>query len=281
MPAACALLLAAPAHATPAQGLFESLLEDIGLGGIDLEGFDVDGALVVGIGTAPDHEGSNNYQVGPVLAGRFTINDARLTVTGLGARLDLGPLFTKSDRWIFGPAVQVKAGRGDGVADDRIAALPRIGSALELGAFLGYRWPDLLRENDALRLTAKVEQDIGGVHNGLGIGITGVYSMQVRQSAQIEFSLGTDWASADKAGTYFSITPEGALASGLAPYQAGAGFKNINAAITGGLLLSERWGVVTRLGVRQLLGDPADSPIVRTAGSATAIEAGAALGYRF
>lgn len=279
--AGCAILPSAAAHATPAQGLFESLLEDLGLSGIDLDGFDVDGAVIAGIGTAPDYEGSDNYQLGPVIAGRFTINGARLTLAGLGARLDIAPWLADGQRWFFGPAIQVKAGRGDNVADDRVAALPRIGSALEVGGFVGYRWSGLLREDDGLRLSAKIDHDIGGVHNGLGISLGGVYSFRPVETAQIELSLGTDWASADKTATYFAITADAAAASGLAPFDAGAGIKNVTAAMTAGMLLSEQWGIVVRIGGRRLLGDPADSPVVRTAGSRTAIEAGVALGYRF
>jgi len=44
---------------------------------------------------------------------------------------------------------------------------------------------------------------------------------------------------------------------------------------------TEHWGVTGTIGVRQLVGDAADSPIVKDAGSATQGMAAAGIVYRF
>lgn len=89
------------------------------------------------------------------------------------------------------------------------------------------------------------------------------------------------FAHGNYARPYFSITPSGSVASGLAAYELDGGLKDVGLSLTGSCSLSRRWSLTGIGNYRRLPGAFANSPIVAGEGSANQLFAGIGLGYAF
>jgi len=80
---------------------------------------------------------------------------------------------------------------------------------------------------------------------------------------------------------YFGVSPAASLRSGLPAYDAEAGLTAIG--LTSGYLrqLTPRWGISTYAKYDRLLGDAANSPVVRRLGSRNQVHGGIGLTYTF
>jgi len=80
----------------------------------------------------------------------------------------------------------------------------------------------------------------------------------------------------------YGVTPaESALSGRFAAYRPGGGLNSLGAAASLGYQWSEAWGTTVFAGYRRLVGDAADSPIVRGIGSPNQFEVCASLSYSF
>ena len=80
---------------------------------------------------------------------------------------------------------------------------------------------------------------------------------------------------------YFGIDPATAAATGLPAFNPGGGIHAVGAAAGLTRMISPRWGVHGFAGYDRLVGDAADSPIVRNFGSRDQFSVGAALFFNF
>lgn len=231
----------------------------------------------LGVGVAPDYEGSDDYRAIPLAFGRFDLGGSTLALRGLGARLE----FPISQRVVAGPAFRFRFGRDGDVDDLRIKQLPNIDDAFELGGFIRYQAP--LRGARATQMFAELEVlgDVAGAHDGF-LGTFGL-GLNSRPSPRLGLALSTNLTFVDDsyADTNFSISPAGAVASGLAPFNADGGLHSIGLSLRADYALTEQWGMSGFLSVQELLNDAADSPIVDTAGSSTQGVAGVGISFRF
>jgi outer membrane scaffolding protein for murein synthesis (MipA/OmpV family) len=80
---------------------------------------------------------------------------------------------------------------------------------------------------------------------------------------------------------YFGVAPPIAAVTGLAPHDPSPGLRAVG--IVAGLThqFNDRWGIQAYAGYDRLVGDAADSPIVRAFGSRGQPSAGLALTYTF
>jgi outer membrane scaffolding protein for murein synthesis (MipA/OmpV family) len=81
--------------------------------------------------------------------------------------------------------------------------------------------------------------------------------------------------------SFFGIDGAQSAASGLEPFEAEAGLKDVGLSLRLNYGLTERWSILASGEYRRLLGDAADSPIVADEGSADQLQSFVALGYRF
>jgi outer membrane protein len=86
---------------------------------------------------------------------------------------------------------------------------------------------------------------------------------------RLGFAASTTYASDRYNEKYFGIDPDNARRSGLRRHDAEGGIKDVGLSVTATYLFTERWAVTGLVGVTQLVGDAADSPIVEDEGSAT------------
>lgn len=171
----------------------------------------------------------------------------------------------------FGPAINLEGGRD---AEDVGAELPKVGFTVEAGAFAQYAL------SEQFRLRGELRKGLGG-HRGL-IANVGA-DVVARKNDAWQFSIGPRLTFADDKyqSAYFSVAPEASAASGLPVYIAEEGLQSVGA--TAGYLqqLAGRWGFSSYVKYDRLVGDAADSPIVRQLGSRNQFSGGIALNYTF
>lgn len=232
------------------------------------------GQVSIGIGVAPDYDGSDDLRVIPFLFGDLRYRGVTLELRGLRARVDLAA----DPRLSIGPVIGARLNRSD--VDGPVGLLPRIGTAVEAGGFVGYRFGGDSSGQGGITTELSVVHDISGTYDGLVATAGAGYTAVRTRDAVVGFNVQTTWANADYSRTYFGIAPPDAATSGLPAYRPGSGFRDVGAGLTAGYSLSRRFGLTARVGASYLVGDVADSPIVDQ-GSRWQPLGGLALSYRF
>jgi outer membrane scaffolding protein for murein synthesis (MipA/OmpV family) len=218
--------------------------------------------FAVGPSWAPDYEGSDDYNVYPLVIGRWDGGGRFAEFDGDTLRVNAIPAIL----FQAGPALVLRQGR-QGVADDRVHVLRHVRSALEAGGFVGLeiRDPKELRRYADLRLQAV--QDVTGVSDGYDARLNLRAGGPLGDPWSIDTELFSDYGSKDYMNTYFSIDANNAARSGFPVYHASEGFRDVglNAMLT--YHFSDHWGVGLIGEYKRLIGDAANSPVVENAGS--------------
>ncbi len=222
------------------------------------------------VGTAPDYLGSDDYIVGPAPIVRYQFENQQRYVFLYGNALGSNII---DHPWLrTGPTAIYRFGRND-PNDDVVAALEDVDASLDLGWTIGaeYIAPD--NPGRRARLDAFVNTDVTGSHSGtvLGLGATG---WTPTPFALVGAYAGLTWADDNYTSTYFDVSPEGADASGLAAFDAGAGARDVRGALVAVVPATESWLLGVGVIYSRLLGDAADSPIVADQGSPGQLIAG-------
>jgi outer membrane protein len=234
----------APVQATPR--LHDVVLE-IGAGG----------------GMRPAYEGAKDYEFNP--AGFLTLHYLWLPVFGEiksgkpKEGFSVGPSF----RYISKRESNDHAG---------LRGLDNVDAAFELGGRFAYTF-------GMFRPWVAVRHGFGG-HSGI-VGEAGL-DMTVRPSAETEVTFGprTSFASSDYMQTYLGVTPVESGRSGLATTSPNGGFKGVGAEVIARYQFTPQWAVVGSVEYEKLIGDAADSPIVK-AGDENQFRVKLGLTYRF
>ena len=94
----------------------------------------------------------------------------------------------------------------------------------------------------------------------------------------LKLGISATWADDNYMGSYFSVSSAQSLASGHALYHVESGFKSLDFEVGVIFPFAENWAVNAQAGYSQLLGDAAESPIVKDDGQ---FSGGFFLSYRF
>jgi outer membrane scaffolding protein for murein synthesis (MipA/OmpV family) len=217
-------------------------------------------SVVLGVApiVGPDYAGSKTDKVGVIpyidvrglLGGRVYISDLQ----GLGLNLvDTGSFRAGLN---LGPA----SGRKSRV-DPHLKGLPDIGDATSIGGFMAYwRGPFAVQANIGQRV---------GSHPGTAVTLGAAYSVAPLPNLQLNFSTSVTWADARLQNTFFGISPAAsasatAVGNPLSAYAPGAGPVNAALTATAVYLLGNHWGLVTRVGLEDLIGNAVrDSPLTQ------------------
>lgn len=234
------------------------------------------GFVAIGPAVAPRFEGSDEYRLVPFAIGTIRKGGISVDLRGSQIRADLVP----AERLALGPLVNVRLGRDSDVGG-RVGALDKVDAAIELGGFVGVRLGGDRTGQGQLQLDLTAMADVSGTHDG--VLVTGGITYVALRTQRFSLALDTQatWGDGAYTRTYFGITPGEAGRSGLATYDPADSMRDAGAGVTIGYQLDRRWGLLGRLGWNYLLGDAADSPIVRDEGSRHQGVAGLALSYRF
>ena len=170
-----------------------------------------------------------------------------------------------------GPAANVEWKRKE---SDVGAPVGKVKTTVEVGGFAEYQ------ASDTIRLRAELLKGLGG-HEGL-VGSIGADRIW-RDGDRYVFSIGPRvlFSNARYQRAYFGVDSAAALASGLPAYRPDGGIYAV--AATTGLTyqFSPRWGAFGFARYERLVGDAADSPIVRDLGSRNQLSGGIGLSYTF
>jgi outer membrane scaffolding protein for murein synthesis (MipA/OmpV family) len=240
------------------------------------EGRGWNGYLAAGAIGVPDYEGSKDYQAAPLIGARLGYDTYYLEIQGLGLRANLSPF----SRWEFGPSVGLRSGRDD-VENDRVDALRDIDDTVEVGAFITVSVYELVHPSDELAFGVDVKTGLSDDGKGTTVSLGPTYSFSPLERLRLGLGISATFADGDYVDTYFGIDGGDALRSGLSPYDADGGLKDIGISLNASYQLSEHWGVMGFAGYTQLVGDAADSPIVDDEGSAGQGMIGVGIAYRF
>ena len=249
--------------------------------------FDGDWATVgVGAAYAPDYTGSNDYKVSvlPVVTGKVAgigISPRRAglafdLINNTGGKVDL----------ILGPVAAVRFERSGKIKDPAVAALGKLGKAIEVGGTAGLGFSQVLNPYDKLSATVDVLKDVNGAHGGVLITPSLSYLTPLSRGIVATLSLSATHGSDKFVDYYSSVTPAGSLASGLPTFAAKGGWTSAGATLLTGVDLDGDLanGGATLFfigGYSRQLGDTARSPIVSLRGTRSTWLVGAGIGYTF
>jgi outer membrane scaffolding protein for murein synthesis (MipA/OmpV family) len=246
-------------------------------------------SLTIGLGAGyiPSYEGSDDYVPTPIGLAFGKVSGFGFATRGTALYVDLIP--DKSDApfsFDFGPLANVRLDRTNRIKDNRVRALGKLDTAIELGAWAGVRKNGVLHEYDSLGARLAWQKDVTDTHDGTILTPAIEYSSPLSTKTLVSFSVQAEHVSDRYASTYYSIGAAGAAASGLAVYNADGGWKSwrttllLGQALTGDLR-HPKLSLFGGVGYSRLLGDIARSPIVRVAGDRDQYFATLGLAYTF
>ncbi|SAI57284.1 MltA-interacting scaffolding protein [Bordetella ansorpii] len=209
----------------------------------------------IGIGAAvvPRYEGSDEYRVRPVPLvnyenGPFFISP-RGGMPSLGLKMKALPDVT------IGAFVGLNMGRDEDDAD-RLHGMGDIDTHATYGGFAEWT-PGRFKLGAAYAQAAK--SGYGG-----SLELSASYALVQTQRDRLSLGVSTVWSNDDAMQTWFGVSQRQAARSNghLSAYDAGSGFRNASLSATWIHNVSGNWSVMSTAGVRTLLGDAKDSPLV-------------------
>ena len=225
---------------------------------------DFETVIAAGGKIEPSYEGSDEFKISPIPYASMTFYDRiTLDVTGVSAKVvELGPFS------LYG-----KVGYDTGRSEDESDALDGLGD-VDFGVTVGGRIEAAFGVFTAF---AEVDKTLGGSD-----GLTGTGGLEVNYALRRWLRLGAE-ASATVADenymdAYFGIDASQSQRSGYERYDPDAGLKRLDLKATATVAFSENWFVRGEAGVGLLVGDAADSPIVKNELQPSVM---LVLGYRF
>ncbi|MDR7272591.1 outer membrane scaffolding protein for murein synthesis (MipA/OmpV family) [Pelomonas saccharophila] len=227
----------------------------------------------------PEYEGSDRriVKLRPLWAyqwGRFRISTSRAGGVMNFASDPQGPgasaLLLSSDQFRLGAALRFDSGRTSGDSE-HLKGLPDVKRTLRGRFFaswkLAERWD----------LSGNISQDLLGRRGGAVGSVDLGYHQRVTERTEWSASVGASLASAQNMRTYFGVTPEQSVASGLPAFSPGAGARDVYGGLGFTTALTPRWILFGNAGVSRLVGDAAASPLTQQRSS---FSAGVGLAYR-
>ncbi|MGB3739786.1 MAG: MipA/OmpV family protein [Pontixanthobacter sp.] len=175
------------------------------------------------------------------------------------------------DRFAIGPAVGFE---GERASEDVGGRLPEVDFTVELGAFARYQ------ASENFRLRGEVRYGVTG-HEGVIAVLGGDYVMRDGDRQLISIGPRVTLTDASYQNAYFGVAPQDAIASGLPAFDADGGVQAVGGTVGYIQQFSPRWGIYSYAKYDRLVGDAADSPVVRQFGSRDQLSGGIALTYTF
>lgn len=235
------------------------------------------GDIAIGAGARPDYLGSKDMEATPYVTGRLNYGSFYLDLQGDSLKLNLSPF----EGWSFGPSLDSQSKRDDSVKSVAVGRMTPIDDALEAGVFVGYARGGVFSANDKLGAELSYMADTSDTYGG-GYGEAKLtYGKQINDRWSVGSSLKATYVDKKYAQTYFGVSSADALASGLPTYTLKGGVRDLTLGLKATYRLNDRWSVSALGNYKRLLGDFADSPVVKIEGKPDQFLVGAAVGYSF
>ncbi len=218
-----------------------------------------------GLAAAPHYEGADRDRFRLVPFGSITYRDTvRLGPDGVAVTV------LNWDGFSVAPVLGYGGGRQE-ATDSNLKGLGNIQSAVTAGVILKY-------QTGPFSLTVTPRDAVTHGDDGFITTIAAAYAWQI--APRLKLSIGPTLSVIDGryAQTYFGIDAQQAARSGKRLYNPDGGVKDVGLAGSLGYAFDSHWVLQTLLSDRELVGDAADSPIVRSKNQASVATV---LGYRF
>lgn len=244
--------------------------------------------IAVGGAYIPSYVGSDDYIAIPAIGARGSVSGFNFTVAGTQASVDL---IRQSDPHAidlqFGPAAKINLNRTSRIGDRQVRALGKLDTAIELGGYVGIGKTGVVTSDyDTLSASVTWLHDVAGANDSYTITPAITYGTPLSRNAYVMLNASADFVGREYGDYYYSVTPAGALASGLPAYGArkagmlGWGLIGlVNLSLTGDL--TGGLSLVAGGGYYRVNGRYARSPIVAIAGDRDQWYGGAGLAYTF
>ena len=216
----------------------------------------LDGMAGLGVGMAPDYEGSEDSTGVPMFMFQHNYDSGRF-VKLMGPNLKVNLLANK--QFSLGPVLNYRSKR-DNVDNDRVDDMKKVDAALEAGVFAGVNIDNLLF---GLELLA----DVSDEHDGFLAQANAGYRWKATPDLTLTPGVFVTYADSDYMDTYFSIDASNRGGSGLPNYSADSGFKDVGINLVAHYTPWEKWGIMGLFSYKALLNDAKDSPIVDDEGN--------------
>ena len=244
-------------------------------------------SFTIGAGAAylPDYEGSNDYRIIPAAAIRGRVGGIAFFTRATYLYVDLVPRGSGKIEFDAGPIAGIRLNRTGRIRDDLVDRLPEVDKAIEVGGFAGLTAHGLTNPYDSLSVRVDVVKDVGKAHGSTVITPTIDFGTPLSRTFYVGASLSADFVGGGYADTYYSITPQDSIASGLATFDADGGYKGwklgllANRSLTGDL--THGLSLFASGSYGRLAGDFKRSPIVADRGSASQWFGALGLAYTF
>jgi len=227
--------------------------------------------LGLGVGLAPDYEGSDDYQAVPLpYAGvRF---DNHMSIIWAANRLSVNLI--PSPIWRGGLTAEYIAKRDDDVDNDKVGDLDEVDASFMVGGFLGF-------DTESWRGSIEAMADVADGNEGAIVRVRAGYKIPVTKEWRFSLNAFTTWADDDYMESYFGIDEKNSLKSGLDTFKADSGIKDVGLIVPVVYSPWDHWSIMGVAAYKRLLGDAEDSPVVDDEGDKNQFVAGALLVYRF
>nr|WP_324255291.1 MipA/OmpV family protein [Sphingomonas sp. PL-96] len=243
----------------------------------------------LGAGYLPDYEGSDDYGVSPVPAAIGRVSGFNFLLIGNRLSVDLVPdNFGPGIDFQAGPVAAINTNRAStkGIEDDRIKALGKRKTAIEVGGYLGIAQTGVITsEFDRLSASVSYRKGVSGAHSAGIFTPTVSYMTPLSTRSIISVFVSAERAESGYARSYFGISPQESEDSGLPVYNARGGWKNWTLGSIGAVSLTGdlRNGLQAFGGVvyRRMLNDFAQSPVTSIAGDRNQWLGSVGLAYSF
>jgi MipA family protein len=218
---------------------------------------------------SPDYEGSGDVKVQgfPFLdvswRNRFFLNFQQ----GLGVNI------IRNKNLTFGTSIGYYGSREE-VDNDALMGLGNIDGGVDGRLFV-------FLPVGPISLTSMYRRDLSGNHDGSIFSVGALYFKPISPKLRVNLQGRLNYASEKFMNTYFDINLSQASRSSMTVYDANAGIKDISAFNILIYSFTRHWNIVSFMGFSRLLGDAANSPIVKETGTVNQLRFGLGFSYRF
>jgi outer membrane scaffolding protein for murein synthesis (MipA/OmpV family) len=180
----------------------------------------------------------------------------------------------------LGPMLAYRPGRKH-VENHDVNRLPNIDNAAEAGGFTRYWLPLGLPGRQVVGLDLSGAADVSNAYNGWWIQPGLDYKTGLSETVGFSARVFSDYASANYMDEFFSISSGQSARSGLRQSDADASWKDVGLSLGINWQFASNWFTGAVANYERLIGDAADSPVARSAGSKNQAAAGVYVGYKF
>jgi outer membrane protein len=227
-------------------------------------------AVGLGIGAAPDYEGSEDYQAVPLPYVQVRWSN-HMSINWLGNKVKANLI--PSPIWRGGVVGEYIAERGD-VDNNHVDDLKDVDSALMLGGFLGFEYQNWSADIEAMA-------DVTDGNDGTLLRLNAGYRIPIDRTWNLSLGAFTTWADDDYMEAYFKINGADSARSGLSRFNADSGFKDVGLNLAASFKPWRHWGLMGLIRYKRLLNDAKDSPVVDDEGDKNQLVGGILVTYSF